>query len=128
VRQRRWGHGSRVRGSEEGGVSGSGRRGGGGQGGALTERRADREARDGAERVAWGQGGARRGAGRRAYRRAEGVLLWGGVLGVLGALVGQGVLGIYIYIKEYSRLRAPTTEPNNLSSITLTFALRVAVT
>jgi hypothetical protein len=47
--------------------------------------------------VARGQGGARRrgggGAGRRAYRRAEGVLLWGGVLRVLGALVGQGVLG-----------------------------------
>jgi hypothetical protein len=44
---------------------------------------------------AWRQGGARRrrGAGRRAYRRAEGVLLWGGVLRVLGALVGQGVLG-----------------------------------
>jgi hypothetical protein len=40
----------------------------------------------GGERVARGQGGARRqqGAGRRAYRRAE------GVLGVLGALVGQG--------------------------------------
>jgi hypothetical protein len=34
-----------------------------------------------------------RGAGRRAYRRAEGVLLWGGMLGVLGAMVGQGVLG-----------------------------------
>jgi hypothetical protein len=45
--------------------------------------------------VAQGQGGARRwrGAGRRAYRRAEGVLLWEGVLGVLGALVGQEVLG-----------------------------------
>ena len=26
MRQRRWGHGSRVRGSEEGGVGGSGRR------------------------------------------------------------------------------------------------------
>jgi hypothetical protein len=53
VRQRRWGHGSRVRGSEEGGVGGSGRRGGGGQGGALIERRA----------AARGQGGARRRRG-----------------------------------------------------------------
>ena len=53
MRQQRWGHGSRVRGSEEGGVGGSGRRGGGGHGGALTERRA----------AARGQGGARRGAG-----------------------------------------------------------------
>jgi hypothetical protein len=70
-----------------------------------TGRRADREARGGAgtgrrsatagERVARGHGGARRrrGAGRRVYRMAEGVLLWEGVLGVLGALVGQGVLG-----------------------------------
>jgi hypothetical protein len=40
VRQRWWGHGSRVRGSEEGEVGGSERRGGGGQGDALTERRA----------------------------------------------------------------------------------------
>jgi hypothetical protein len=83
-----------------------------------TGRRADKEARGtgsarrrgGGEMVARGQGGVRRrrGAGRRTYRRAEGVLLWGGVLGVLGALVGQGVLGyvhpqtkihnIYIYI------------------------------
>jgi hypothetical protein len=46
-------HGSRVRGSEEG-VGGSGRRDGGGQGGALTERRA----------AARGQGGARRRRGR----------------------------------------------------------------
>jgi hypothetical protein len=37
---------------------------------------------------------ATRGTGRRAYRRAEGMLLWGGVLGVLGALVGQS-LGVY---------------------------------
>jgi hypothetical protein len=57
VRQRWWGHGSRVRGSEERGVGGSGRRGGGGQGGALTERRA----------TARGQGGARR-------RRGQGIL------------------------------------------------------
>jgi hypothetical protein len=57
-----------------------------------TGRRADRVALGGGG----GEGGAgigRRRAGRRAYRRAEGVLLWGGVLGVLGALVGQGVLG-----------------------------------
>jgi hypothetical protein len=70
-------NGSRVRGSEEGGVGGSGRRGRGGQGGALTERRAvareqggarrrgrgwrrDREARDGGG----GQGGARTGGPR----------------------------------------------------------------
>jgi hypothetical protein len=73
VRQRRWGHGSRVRGSEEGEVSGSGRRGGGGQGG--TRRRGDGEARGGGGV----QGGACTGGPR-------------GVLGVLGALVGQGVL------------------------------------
>jgi hypothetical protein len=48
--------------------------------------------------ISWNAGTGRRaaggggGAGRRAYRRAEGMLLWGGVLGVLGALVGQGVL------------------------------------
>jgi hypothetical protein len=81
-------HGSRVRGSEEGGVGGSGRRADReARGGAVTGRRADREARGGAEtgrrsvaageRVARGQGGARcrRGARRRAYRRAKGVLL-----------------------------------------------------
>jgi hypothetical protein len=64
VRQRRWGHRSRVRGSEEGGVGGSGRHGGGGQGGALTERHA----------AARGQGGAqrRRGRGWRGDREARG--------------------------------------------------------
>jgi hypothetical protein len=94
VRQRRWGHRSRVRGSEEGGVGGSGRRGGGGQGGAR--RRGDREALGsggGEGGAGTGRRAATAGVGRRAYRRVEGVLLWGGVLRVLGALVGQGVLG-----------------------------------
>jgi hypothetical protein len=62
VRQRRWGHGSRVRGSEEGGDGG----------GTVTGRRSAAAE----ERVARGQGGARRrrGAGRRGNRTAEGVL------------------------------------------------------
>jgi hypothetical protein len=63
-------HGSRVRGSEEGGVSELGRHGGGGQGGALTERRA----------AARGQGGARR-------RRGRG---WRGDREACGAGGGQG--------------------------------------
>jgi hypothetical protein len=88
-----------------------------------TERRADRETCGGAgtgrraaavgERVARGQGGAwrRQGAGRHTYRRAEGVLLWGGVLGVLLQLGAFNIENtprcilvppyIYIYIYIY---------------------------
>jgi hypothetical protein len=55
VRQRRWGHGSRDRGSKEGEVGGSGRRGGGGQGGALTEWRAPARGQGGTRRR-WGTG------------------------------------------------------------------------
>jgi hypothetical protein len=66
VRQRRWGHGSRVRGSEEGGDGG----------GAVTGMRSVAAG----YRVARGQGGARRlrGAGRRV--KAEGAMRLDGVV------------------------------------------------
>jgi hypothetical protein len=63
VWQRRWGHGSRARGSEEGGV------GGGGQGGALIERCAE----------ARGQGGARRSGDREARGDGGGAVSLGSV-------------------------------------------------
>ena len=62
MRQRRWGHGSRVRESEEGGDSD----------GAVTGMRSAAAG----DRVARGQGGARRrrGAGRRGNRTGEGAM------------------------------------------------------
>jgi hypothetical protein len=73
VRQRRWGHGSRVRGSEEGGDGG----------GAVTGMRSVAAG----YRVARGQGGARRR--RRAGRRgkAEGAMRLDGVVFIYYAWV-----------------------------------------
>jgi hypothetical protein len=79
------------------------------------------------ERVARGQGGAlrRRGAGRRPYKRAEGVLLWGGMLRVLGALVGQGVLGsVHPQTKIHmGALRSTETHNNRSINPILSYSL-----